>query len=98
MRIVSHIQVRLLLVANKMYTITQPAEWAPADPILGPFEGEVWQSPPNTPTKSIKLPVYKSRWIGIGSYIGPVSKKRRIQYHPAPVTPEKIREELIIRK
>lgn len=84
----------------KMYTMVQHQEWAPQDPRseFSRVYVKVDSCPNNTPIKVVRGPVYDHKWLGIGGVANPVAKKKRIEFHCYPITPNKEVDVKIIRK
>lgn len=79
-----------------MFTMPRPQAWAPEDP--QPKRIKLFcedPNPHNTPIKGVDSAVYQSLWMGLGDYD---RARKRVIFHPVPITPTKISEEKVIRE
>lgn len=81
----------------RMYTHTREREWAPQEPMCKKTKmvPEEEQNPQNTPIKGVEVPLYSHNWFGFGDYD---LKRKRVVFHPVPVTPTKVTEGKVVRK
>lgn len=81
-----------------MYTMPHVQMWAPTDPPIVRVYEESY-TPPVSPYKKVVQPSYQHNYIGIGTLYKPPGLGINIlKFHPVPQTPEKVTEQLVIRK
>lgn len=81
-----------------MYTMPFPQMWAPSEPPVKRARVESY-TPPVSPYKLVVVPTYNHTYIGIGDLVTPKGLTvRRLVFHPVPQTPDKLSEQLVVRK